>query len=42
RAVARPIHLGRKTQVWSIDIFNSQGVRVCISRMTMAVVERER
>lgn len=36
---AKPIHIGKKTQVWSIEIKNEQGKMVCISRLTMAVVE---
>jgi len=41
-ATAKPIHLGSKTQVWEIKIENEQGKLVCISRMTMAVVKREK
>ena len=39
-AITRPIHLGRTTQVWQIDIFNEAGKQTCISRMTAAVVQR--
>lgn len=35
--VARPIHIGKKTQVWSIEIFNPLGKKICVSRLTMAV-----
>lgn len=38
-AEAKPIHIGKKTQVWSIEIKNEQGKLVCISRLTMAVIE---
>lgn len=38
-ATAKPIHLGKKSQVWSIEIVNEEGKLVCISRITMAVVE---
>ncbi|MGI9276532.1 MAG: hotdog fold thioesterase [Endozoicomonas sp.] len=34
---ARPIHVGRSTQVWEIRIENDQGQMVCISRITLAV-----
>ena len=34
---ARPLHIGRSTQVWQIDIVNEAGDLVCISRLTMAV-----
>lgn len=37
---ARPIHLGRTTQVWEICIEDERGRLVCISRMTGAVVGR--
>lgn len=39
-AEALPIHIGRKTHVWSIEIKNEEGKLVCISRLTMAVVEK--
>jgi uncharacterized protein (TIGR00369 family) len=42
RATAVPIHLGRTTQVWSIEIADERGKLVCISRCTMAVVARDR
>jgi uncharacterized protein (TIGR00369 family) len=35
---ARPIHLGRATQVWEIRIEDEQGRLTCISRMTAAVI----
>jgi uncharacterized protein (TIGR00369 family) len=34
----RPVHIGGRTQVWTIDIVNESGELVCISRLTMAVV----
>jgi 1,4-dihydroxy-2-naphthoyl-CoA hydrolase len=35
---ARPLHLGRSTQVWEIRIVDPQDRLVCISRLTLAVV----
>lgn len=35
---ARPIHIGRATQVWEVRIEDDQGRLVCISRMTAAVI----
>lgn len=35
---ARPIHVGRSTQVWEIHIRNNADELTCISRLTMAVV----
>lgn len=41
-AIARPIHLGRSTQVWQIDLFNDAGQQTCVSRMTASVISRSR
>jgi 1,4-dihydroxy-2-naphthoyl-CoA hydrolase len=38
---ARPLHVGRNTQVWDIRIENEGGKLVCISRLTLAVVPRQ-
>ena len=40
RATGVPVHVGRSTQVWSIEITDEEGRLVCISRCTMAIVER--
>ena len=37
---ARPIHLGRSTQVWDIRIEDADARPVCVSRLTLAVVPR--
>jgi len=37
---ARPIHVGRSTQVWEIRIENAAGELTCIARLTVAVVPR--
>lgn len=37
---ARPWHLGKRSQVWSIEIRDEQNRLVCISRLTMAVIDR--
>ena len=34
---ARPVHIGRTTQVWQIDLVNEAGETTCVSRITMAV-----
>lgn len=36
--VARPVHIGRSSQVWEIRISDPRGKLSCISRITMAVV----
>lgn len=35
---ARPLHVGRSTQVWEIRIEDDRGRLTCISRLTLAVV----
>ena len=36
---ARPYHLGTRSQVWSIEIRDPRERLVCVSRLTMAVIE---
>jgi 1,4-dihydroxy-2-naphthoyl-CoA hydrolase len=36
---ARPVHLGGRSQVWSIEIRDEAGALVCVSRLTMAVLD---
>jgi len=38
---ARALHVGRQTQVWEIRIEDERDHLVCVSRLTLAVVERE-
>jgi 1,4-dihydroxy-2-naphthoyl-CoA hydrolase len=40
KGIARPVHLGKKTQVWEIKIYNPQDQLTCISRITMAVLDK--
>ncbi|BEU94461.1 hotdog fold thioesterase [Acidovorax sp. DW039] len=35
---ARPVHIGRTTQVWQIDMVNEAGELTCVSRITMAIL----
>ena len=37
-ATATPIHKGRSTHVWSIEIKDEAGKMVCVSRCTLAIV----
>ena len=39
--VAKPIHIGKKTQVWEIRISNEAGELVCISRITIAILDNK-
>jgi len=38
--IGRALHLGRRTQVWEMRITDDAGRLVCVSRLTLAVVER--
>ena len=38
---AKPLHLGSSTQVWSIEIVDEGNRLVCISRLTMAILQRK-
>jgi uncharacterized protein (TIGR00369 family) len=40
RATGTPVHVGRTSQVWSVEIADEDGRLVCISRCTIAVVPR--
>jgi 1,4-dihydroxy-2-naphthoyl-CoA hydrolase len=37
----RPFHIGSRSHVWGIEIRDQQDKLVCVSRLTMAVVERK-
>ncbi len=41
-ATARPIHRGGRSQVWGIEIVDAAGRLVCISRLTIAVLDSGR
>lgn len=38
--VAKPVHIGKRTQVWEIRIVNDTQDLVCISRITLAVLDK--
>jgi 1,4-dihydroxy-2-naphthoyl-CoA hydrolase len=38
--IAKPFHIGSSTQVWSIEITDEKNRLVCISRLTMAILDR--
>jgi 1,4-dihydroxy-2-naphthoyl-CoA hydrolase len=38
---ARPVHLGQRTQVWQIEIRDARERLVCVSRITLAVIDRD-
>lgn len=37
--ITRPVHIGRSTHVWSIELTNDAGELTCVSRITMAVLQ---
>lgn len=39
RAVATPLHRGRSTEVWVVEINDEEGRLVCTSRCTLAVLD---
>lgn len=36
----RPVHVGRSTQVWQIEIHDEKNRLVCLSRITLSVLDR--
>jgi len=38
--IAKPIHIGKRYQVWEIKIENEEEQLVCISRLTVAIIEK--
>lgn len=39
RGICQPLHLGRQTQVWQIEIQDERQRRCCIARLTTAVIQ---
>jgi len=37
---AMPIHIGKKTHVWDIRITSDAGLLVCVSRLTVAIIDK--
>ncbi len=40
-ATAKPIHLGRRTQVWEVETRSEDEVLINVSRMTLAVMDKK-
>jgi 1,4-dihydroxy-2-naphthoyl-CoA hydrolase len=38
--VTKPIHIGNITQIWEIKIYNEQNKLICISRLTVANIDK--
>lgn len=41
RGITKAIHVGKKTQVWEIKIYSEQEELSCISRITIAVLDKK-
>ena len=39
--MAQPIKIGRKIQVWKIEISNDDNDLICVSRLTLAVISKK-
>lgn len=39
-ASARPVHLGKTTQVWETRVLDDKGRLVCVSRLTIAILDK--
>ncbi len=40
RAFARTIHVGRRSHIWDIDVFNQDGKPAASARLTVAVLDK--
>ena len=38
--IAKPVHIGKTTQIWAIDIENEEGKLISRTTLTMAVLDR--
>lgn len=38
--ICKPLHIGGKTHVWDIRIYDNRGKMSCISRLTVAIIPR--
>ena len=36
--IAKPVHIGRSTHVWQIELTNEEGKLTCVSRLTVAIL----
>ncbi len=37
--IARPVHVGRSTHVWHIEMGNDAGQLTCVSRLTLSILD---
>jgi len=38
--ICKPLHIGAKTHVWEIKIYNDKGKMNCVSRLTVAIINK--
>jgi 1,4-dihydroxy-2-naphthoyl-CoA hydrolase len=38
--IVSPIHIGKRTHIWQTRITNEQGELICISRITVAIIDK--
>jgi len=38
--ICKPLHIGAKTHVWEIKIYNDKGKMNCVSRLTVAIISK--
>ncbi len=41
KGICKPLHIGGKTQVWEIKIYNDKGKINCVSRLTVAILPKQ-
>ncbi|GAC1423227.1 MAG: hotdog fold thioesterase [Flavisolibacter sp.] len=41
KGIARPFHLGSSTQVWQIEIKDARNLLVCVSRLTICILDKK-
>lgn len=38
--ICKPLHIGAKTHIWEIKIYNDKGKMNCVSRLTVAIINK--
>jgi 1,4-dihydroxy-2-naphthoyl-CoA hydrolase len=41
KGIAKPVHIGKSTQIWEIKIYNEPEQLCCISRITLAILDKK-
>ena len=41
KGIVKPVHVGKSTQIWEIKIYNDSEQLCCISRITMAILDKK-